>query len=696
MRHSKKWLSVLILVAISVMGVVCPISSSYAKDDVVPFVVATANGPGKLDPLDAYDSESMDTIMQVVEGLYIYNYSSAEMEVIPNLAASLGTWSLDMLNLTIGLKQGVRFHDGSSFNARAVKWNFDRLQYWTFGLDIDHDGDLDNHPLGTASKSLFEQKNIPILNRTEILDDFTIRFVLNTPSVIWEKLLAFVPCSIVLPDTNYLYGYYFFNRIDLNDELIGTGPFKLTEYIFDEQLVFDYNPDYHMTWGENHIERMIYRIIPDPVTESLAIIDHEIHWGEVLPSYKEYWCCDPALIDLARKESVVYFMQMNLYTMKWEYRYASSFVWNHTYFLEEVLGGRHYELHVPVPDGMQYHHEGFDGEPYHDYRIAQEILLNSSDAEIQGNITLNGLSASSTREDWQAVAESTTPIAVFNFTRYESNLLHTVGTLMQEYLKDIGIKLVILDVIPWDDWVEDYLEDSDGHKNLAYSFGGWGPDYNDPINMIEPLYGTGALSNYFMLANDTWNDKLIATYSEVGDTRRDLFYEIQEEFCTVQVPSFYLLQLGGSITFNRDFLDEDSIGDLLNIFGHLYWFHCKFTPPIANPSPILTILLIIGLIGIGIIFTITIIKVGKRSKLKRESLRKLKEALYCPECGAKHDKPFEICEYCGKIKEEKAVRKYMDEFDPFIPDSEIKFCPQCGSFVKNQKCTKCGKTIVKS
>jgi ABC-type transport system substrate-binding protein len=189
------------------MGTVCSIYISYSQDNVIPLDVRTLNGPEKLDPLDAYDSESIETIMQVVEGLYIYNYSSPEMEVIPNLAASLGTWSHDMLNLTIGLKQGVTFHDGSSFNARAVKWNFDRLQYWTYGLDIDHDGDLDNHPLGTASKSLFEQNGIPILNRTEILDDFTIRFVLNIPSVIWEKLLAFVACSIILPDSNYLYGY---------------------------------------------------------------------------------------------------------------------------------------------------------------------------------------------------------------------------------------------------------------------------------------------------------------------------------------------------------------------------------------------------------------------------------------------------------------------------------------------------------
>ncbi len=127
----------LFYILIFVVLIFVPLPIISAQEDVLPFIVATGNGPSKLDPLDAYDSESIETIMQVVEGLYIYNYSSPEMEVIPNLAASLGTWSPDILNLTIGLKQGVTFHDGSNFNARAVKWNFDRLQYWTYGLDID-------------------------------------------------------------------------------------------------------------------------------------------------------------------------------------------------------------------------------------------------------------------------------------------------------------------------------------------------------------------------------------------------------------------------------------------------------------------------------------------------------------------------------------------------------------------------------
>ena len=577
---------VLLSVMLFASSIAAVSSFASAQDIVVPFVVATANGPGKLDPLDAYDSESIETIMQVCEGLYMYNYSSSEMESIPALAASMGTWSPDSKNLTITLKQGVTFHDGSKFNASSAKWNFDRLQYWTYGFDYDDDGDLDVHPLGTASQTLFKQGDDIILNRTEIVNEYEIKFVLNVASVIWEKLLAFIACAIVLPDLDGGIPYYgdtFFNRIDINDDLVGTGPFILTEYDLDNQVEFDYNPDYHMTWGADHIEKMIYLIIPDDVTSSLAVLNHEVHWGGVLAEYRDQFDADPDLTRVARKASVVYYQQMNLYNMLRDLRYATTFAWNHTYWLQETLGGRHFELHVPVPDGMQYHHSGFDGEPYYDLDLARDVLLGSADAGIQANLTANSLTALSTDAEWRAAADTVTPVAWFNYTRYQSGTVELAALQLQDNLKDIGVRLEILEPIDWSEWVHEYLEDPTGHRRLAYSFGGWGPDYNDPINMIEPLYGTNASSNCFGLDNSTWNQKLIDTYSTTGIARQNLFYEIQEDFVKIHVPSMYILQLGGSISFNNAFVDDDSVGDLLNVFSDLYWFNVKFTPEPIDP-----------------------------------------------------------------------------------------------------------------
>jgi hypothetical protein len=103
--------------------------------------------------------------------------------------------------------------------------------------------------------------------------------------------------------------------------------------------------------------------------------------------------------------------------------------------------------------------------------------------------------------------------------------------------------------------------------------------------MIEPLYGTNASSNCYGLDNSTWNQMLLDTYvltDVTTPTRQAKFYEIQEHFVKYQIPTFYILQLGGSISFNRAFLNEDTIGDLLNVFSDLYWFNVEFEAPIKK------------------------------------------------------------------------------------------------------------------
>ena len=198
--------------------------------------------------------------------------------------------------------------------------------------------------MGTASKLLFAYNGIPILNRTEIISEYVVRFVLNVETVVWEKLLGNIACSIVLPDPDYSIDTRFLNRIDINDELIGTGPFQLNDYVFDDRVEFSYNPDYHFSWGENHIEEMIYEILPDSTIRSLSVLNHMVHWGDVTSEYDDALANDLNLTKIPVKTANTNYVQMNLYTMKHDYRYASSFIWNHTYYLQEILEGKHFEI----------------------------------------------------------------------------------------------------------------------------------------------------------------------------------------------------------------------------------------------------------------------------------------------------------------------------------------------------------------
>ena len=76
-----------------------------------------------LDAADAIDGPSFDVVYNIHEGLVGLSETG---EIVPVLATS---WSLsdDRLSWTFNLREGVKFHDGTDFNADVVKFNFDRV-----------------------------------------------------------------------------------------------------------------------------------------------------------------------------------------------------------------------------------------------------------------------------------------------------------------------------------------------------------------------------------------------------------------------------------------------------------------------------------------------------------------------------------------------------------------------------------------
>ncbi|MBN2155336.1 MAG: hypothetical protein JW776_04785 [Candidatus Lokiarchaeota archaeon] len=589
----KLYVYILIATMICSSAFVVTMGFTAAQQDA-PFVVGTYSSLPKLDPQDQYDSESAETIGQVCEGLYRYNYSSPEMESIPQLAAAMGSLNGD--NYTVTLREDVTFHDGTPFNASAVKWTFDRIQYFSFGLWVG--GEEFRSLELMESYSIFAINEEPILNTTVIDSEFQVTFVLNTGAGFWEKLLAFMATQIMLPDEDYAYGEKFTSFLSLNDHLVGTGPFEFVQYIPDTQVEFVWYEDYYLERPENFIKRMIYLIVPDDVTRSLAILNYEIHWGGVIADYADEFAADPNLIEVSVKTFVVFYIQMNMENMPFEARYASARAWNHTYMQEERLRGRQYYLYTAVPDGMLYHatDEDIDDYPYFNLTLARETLLGAA-GDLGTNATSRGLTIANETADWVAVAESTSPIAWYNFTGYEG--LAAYYTIVSEQMKQIGIRMDLVPLMPWATYLNDYLHDEEGNKKLTYSFGGWGPDYNDPINMIEPLYGSGASANCFLLSDATLDGLISDSYNNVHPAREQDFFDMQELLVKELVPSWYIYQRGGSLAFNQLYVDPDTIDDMKNPFSDYYWFNVQFFPPEPKRIPGFELFTLLG-VALGV------------------------------------------------------------------------------------------------
>ncbi len=125
---------------------------------------------------------------------------------------------------TFTLREGVTFHDGSDFNAEAVKFNFDRM------LDENHPF----HDTGPFPLAFF----FSAVETVEVVDDLTVKFTLNAPYAPFLSNLAYPTGLIVSPAAVEQHGAEFGRNPS------GTGPFVFAEWRSNEAVVVEANADY--------------------------------------------------------------------------------------------------------------------------------------------------------------------------------------------------------------------------------------------------------------------------------------------------------------------------------------------------------------------------------------------------------------------------------------------------------------------
>jgi peptide/nickel transport system substrate-binding protein len=180
-----------------------------------------------------------------------------EGNLIPDLATS---WepSEDFATWTFKLREGVTFHDGTPFNADAVKFNYDRL-------------------LRVPGQSGGAWTNYADANTVEVVDDSTVRFKLTAPfpglpmDMLYGRYKIASPTFIqenATPEDPEAMEFMATNAS-------GTGPFKLVEFVPDQRVVFEKNDAY---WGGEpggrstpEIDRLVFQIIKDPETARIEL-----------------------------------------------------------------------------------------------------------------------------------------------------------------------------------------------------------------------------------------------------------------------------------------------------------------------------------------------------------------------------------------------------------------------------------------
>jgi peptide/nickel transport system substrate-binding protein len=226
-------------------------------------VLAVSSDPKTFNDIVSTDAYSGAITAMLFEGLTTADPFT--LKVIPNLARS---WEVspDGLQWTFHLRRDVQWFDGTAFSADDVVFTFNDLIY--------------NPDIPSPSKDVLTIGGKPL--KVEKIDEFTVRFTLPVKFAPFLRSMA----QTILPrhclwqavkDKKFSFTW----GIDTPpDQIIGTGPFMLSEYHPGERLVFKRNPHY---WKKSpqgealpYLDQVIYLIIPDPQAQLLKFMDGEI------------------------------------------------------------------------------------------------------------------------------------------------------------------------------------------------------------------------------------------------------------------------------------------------------------------------------------------------------------------------------------------------------------------------------------
>lgn len=213
------------------------------------FTFAQGADPRGLDPARVDDLESGKVIVNIYEGLTKYAADSTKVE--PSLAES---WEVspDGLTYTFKLRQGVKFHDGTDFNAEAVKFNIDRQ----LPPKVDDNMPYAGFTFGTV-------KNV------EVVDDHTVKINLTQMNTAFLANLAMGMAAPMVSPAAIEAG-----NNSVMDNPVGTGPYKFVKWNKGENVVLVRNDEY---WGEKaKIKNVIFRIIADNSARVLALNNGEV------------------------------------------------------------------------------------------------------------------------------------------------------------------------------------------------------------------------------------------------------------------------------------------------------------------------------------------------------------------------------------------------------------------------------------
>ena len=464
-------------------------ASATADTDAVEsagrFVYASAFPFVDLDPSSAFSAEHI-VLQNVYETLTRFNPPGSTELLSAGLAVE---WESndDATAWTFKLRDGVTFHDGSPFNAEAVRTSLQRTM-----------------DLGLGAAYIF----LPI-ESMEVVDDLTISFSLAWPAPLDLVMSSAFAAFIMSPDSAAQDSQWF------NDgNGAGTGPYVIESVAPNENVILTRNDAYWGGWSEGQFDEVELRIVEDPVLAEQMIRSGDADFTfnlpfDAYPSLED----DPSLSVVRGVSMTNLFGMLNNVRLSAEVREALVLSFPYDNVVENLYGGEATRAVGPVPQTVWGAATG-ESMPQTDLDRAAEILAEAG---------VGDLSLTYSYDVGEVEQEQ-------------------IGEVWKADLASIGVDLV-LEPLTWDARWEIAQGDPSTAQDVYTMF--WYPTYVTPTDFLYSLYRSEEFP-FFNLGyySNSEFDALLDTADAVSgtdtDAAVDMFRQAQQILIDDDVAVFML------------------------------------------------------------------------------------------------------------------------------------------------------------
>lgn len=406
-----------------------PAGTEEGKKDIT---IVYNSEPSSMDPHDTNDTIAYSLQKLMLEGLFSFD---KDMKVIPVLAESY-TANDTATEFTIKLKTGIKFHDGTDFNAEAVKVNLDRLADQTQKL---------------KRNSLFS-----MIEKNEVVDASTIKVTLKNPFGAFINTLAHPAGMIISPKALAEYGK------EVSKHPVGTGAYVFKEWTPGTKFMAVKNAEY---WGtEPQYNSISFKTVKEDGSRVAMLQTGEADFIYPVPSMQIETLQNDKNVKILKNESIIVrYISMNVNKKPFDdvrVRQALNYALDKNAFSQVVFNGHTTPLNSVIAPNTQFYAE----QKAYDYNIekAKQLLTEAGYP--------NGFST----KIWSNNSSASVKADEF----------------IQQQLAKVGItvEVVPMEAATLSEKVYNAPAGSGGEVELYY--GGWSPSTGDADWGIRPLLAT--------------------------------------------------------------------------------------------------------------------------------------------------------------------------------------------------------------